>query len=81
MKCFVYRGTRKADTYLYVLGENQFDHLPQNLLSLLGRLEFALDIDLDAVGKLANAELNEVKKSLQKQGYYLQLPKEAHISV
>ena len=81
MKSFVYRGTRKADTYLYVLNENKFDHLPQNLLVLLGELEFALKIDLDSVNQLANADLKEVKKNLNEQGYYLQLPKESHLVV
>ena len=81
MKSYVYRGSRKADTYLFVLDENQFEHLPQNLLALLGTLEFALEVDLDSVKQLANADLMEVKKNLKEQGYYLQLPKESHLTV
>ena len=81
MKSFVYRGSRKADTYLYVLNENEFDHLPESLLALLGNLEFALVVDLNVVSKLANADLDEVKSNLLEKGYYLQLPKESHIAV
>ncbi|MEM7304569.1 MAG: YcgL domain-containing protein [Pseudomonadota bacterium] len=81
MKTFVYRGSRKADTYLYVLEQGQFDHLPENLLALLGRLEFAMEVDLGAVKQLANADLGEVKNNLQENGYYLQLPRESHIAV
>lgn len=81
MKSFVYRGTRKADTYLYVLNEDEFDHLPDNLLVLLGKLEFALEVDLSTVKQLANADIEEVKNNLQDKGYYLQLPKDSHIVV
>ena len=81
MKSFVYRGTRKADTYLYVLNKNEFDHLPDNLLVLLGKLEFALEVDLSTVKQLANADIEEVKNNLQDKGYYLQLPKDSHIVV
>jgi uncharacterized protein YcgL (UPF0745 family) len=81
MKSFVYRGSRKADTYLYVLNENELYHLPENLLALLGELELALEVDLNAVKKLANADLDEVKSNLLDKGYYLQLPKDSHIAV
>ena len=81
MKSFVYRGTRKTDTYLYVLNESEFDHLPKNLLALLGKLELALEVDLNTIKKLANADLNEVKSNLIDKGYYLQLPNDSHIEV
>ena len=79
MKCFIYRGTKKAETYVYLPNKEQFDHLPSNLLALLGQLEFAMELDLLAVKQLANADLEQVKTKMTEEGYYLQLPPEQHI--
>ena len=79
MKCFIYRGTKKAETYIYLPNKDQFDHLPRNLLALLGQLEFAMELDLIAVKQLANADLEQVKTKITQEGYYLQLPPEQHI--
>ncbi len=79
MKCFIYRGTRKQETYIYLPAKDQFDHLPENLLALLGRLEFAMELDLASINALANANLEDVKKKMRSEGYYLQLPPEQHI--
>ena len=79
MKCFIYRATRKQETYIYLPSKDQFDHLPENLLALLGRLEFAMELDLASINTLANADLEDVKMKLRSQGYYLQLPPEQHI--
>ena len=79
MKCFIYRGTKKAETYIYLPNKEQFDHLPSNLLALLGHLEFAMELDLLAVKQLANADLEQVKTKMTEEGYYLQLPPEQHI--
>lgn len=79
MKCFIYRATRKQETYIYLPSKDQFDHLPENLLALLGRLEFAMELDLASINTLANADLEDVKMKLRSEGYYLQLPPEQHI--
>ena len=79
MKCFIYRATRKQETYIYLPSKDQFDHLPENLLALLGRLEFAMELDLASINTLANAYLEDVKMKLRSEGYYLQLPPEQHI--
>ena len=79
MKCFIYRGTRKQETYIYLPSKDQFDHLPENLLALLGRLEFAMELDLASINTLANADLEDVKMKVRSEGYYLQLPPEQHI--
>ena len=79
MKCFIYRATRKQETYIYLSSKDQFDHLPENLLALLGRLEFAMELDLASINTLANADLEDVKMKVRSEGYYLQLPPEQHI--
>ena len=79
MKCFIYHATRKQETYIYLPSKDQFDHLPENLLALLGRLEFAMELDLASINTLASADLEDVKMKVRSEGYYLQLPPEQHI--
>lgn len=80
MKCFVYRSTRKFDTYLYLVEKDQFSNLPEGLQKLLGRTEYVLELDLTKTRTLANADVEQVISNLSTQGYYVQLPKEQHVS-
>ena len=81
MQCFIYRSAKKADTYLYLLEESQLNQLPDGLDKLLGNLEFVMELDLEKIKRLENADLEEVKQHLTEAGFYLQLPRELHISV
>jgi uncharacterized protein YcgL (UPF0745 family) len=74
MKTWVYKGNRKANTYLYVERENDFSRVPQIVLDLMGSLELVVDIDLEKREKLARAETAEVTNKLMEQGFFLQLP-------
>jgi uncharacterized protein len=74
MKCAIYKSQRRANTYLFVQQENEFKLVPQALLSLLGRLEFVMTLELTPARALAQADSREVIQQLQEQGYYLQLP-------
>lgn len=74
MKTWIYKGSRKANTYLYVERENDFSRVPQIVLDLLGSLELVLDIDLAKRERLARAEITEVINKLMEQGFFLQLP-------
>jgi len=74
MQCFVYKGSRKTDTYLYVTKEGDFSQIPDALLTLLGDLEQVLTVDLTMREKLANADIQVVSKQLESQGYYVQMP-------
>ena len=73
MKCAIYKSSRKSNTYLYVERENEFRRVPAALMSLLGKLELVMTLDL-AERKLAQADPAEVCEQLKAQGYYLQLP-------
>ena len=74
MKTWIYKGSLKADTYLYVERENDFSRVPKIVLDLLGSLELVMDIDLAKREKLARAEITEVIHKLMEQGFFLQLP-------
>ncbi|MFK8027000.1 MAG: YcgL domain-containing protein [Gammaproteobacteria bacterium] len=81
MQCFIYRSTKKLDTYLYLAEEEKLDNLPEGLDKLLGRLEFVMELNLANIKRLENADLDEVKNNLVDNGFYLQLPRELHVSV
>lgn len=74
MKTWVYKGSRKADTYLYIEHENDFSGVPQIILELMGSLELVLDIDLAKRDRLAIADIYEVRNKLREEGFYIQMP-------
>ena len=74
MKTWIYKGSRKPDTYLYVEGEDDFARVPKPLLELMGSLQLVMELDLASRDSLARADINEVKQNLTKQGFYVQMP-------
>lgn len=74
MKCFVYKGHRKADTYVWVPEEDGFDAVPAALMEKLGQLEAVMNFELHPGKPLARASAVDVIAAFDSQGYYLQLP-------
>ena len=74
MKCCIYKGKRKADTYLFVKHDASVWRVPKSLLALLGTLEVVMTIELSEDTTLAQACTKEVIKHLTESGFYLQLP-------
>ncbi len=72
--CKVYRSDKKAETYLYLADEMEFDDLPTQLQEQFGEPVFVLNLDLSAQRKLARVDAEKVLDSLTEQGFYLQLP-------
>ena len=54
--------------------EDDFTHLPDGLIDAFGTLELAMQLDLGHTKKLAREDINNVKKCLLQEGYYVQLP-------
>lgn len=74
MRCYVYRSSRKVDTYLYVVKENDFSDVPESLMQVFGAPEFALEFDLTPDRPLAQEDPAQVFANLERQGFHLQLP-------
>lgn len=74
MKCVIYKGRRRADTYLYIEREDDFSRVPEALLGMLGRLERVMELELTPGRALAQADPEQVRRLLREQGYYLQMP-------
>lgn len=73
-QCAIYKSLKKSDHYLYVEKQGDFSRVPAPLLQLLGSLEWVMDLELGPGRKLASADAAEVRRQLEEQGYYLQLP-------
>lgn len=72
--CIVLGSERKAFTYLYLREDLALEDLPPELLALIGATRKVMELDLEERDELANADINEVKRRLAEEGYYLQLP-------
>ncbi|MDH3377554.1 MAG: YcgL domain-containing protein [Gammaproteobacteria bacterium] len=74
MKCSVYKGERRQDSYLFVPAEHELSQVPKALLDMLGTLSLVLTMDLTPTTKLAQADPASVFEKLKIHGYFLQLP-------
>lgn len=79
MVCYVYKGEKKQDHYLYLPHEFDAAELPKDfpdaILGLLGELSLIIEFELSPERKLPQAEASQVISDIQSQGFYLQMPK------
>lgn len=74
MQCVIYKGAKKTDCYLYVMKKDDFSEVPESLLTMLGELAFVMNLDLAGRNKLGYADITEVRRLLDEQGFFLQMP-------
>ncbi|MEM9301076.1 MAG: YcgL domain-containing protein [Pseudomonadota bacterium] len=74
MECWIYRGKKQPDAYLFIPREGDFEAVPQALLDRMGELELAMNIELTPGRKLARSNPEIVREALSTQGFFLQPP-------
>lgn len=74
MMCSIFKSPKRPDTYLYTPFQSDLQQLPETLLMMWGEPELVMHLDLSKKGKLALADIAEVKTKLEEDGYYLQMP-------
>jgi len=74
MLAYVYKSLKKADTYLYLAGRDDFERLPEPLRTQLGKLQFVLEVDVTPQRKLARGNPDVVLANLVARGFHLQFP-------
>jgi uncharacterized protein len=74
ISCYIYRCSAKADMYIYLSEEDDFDCLPDELQKNLGQIEFSMEIELGLDKKLAQENTETVMDNLKKQGFHIQMP-------
>lgn len=76
MQCYVYRSSRKLDTYLYLPEKDAFEDVPEALMQVFGQPEFALEFELTPDRSLAQEDPVEILSNLEERGFHLQMPPE-----
>ncbi|MBJ7220707.1 MULTISPECIES: YcgL domain-containing protein [unclassified Brenneria] len=74
MFCVIYRSAKREQTYLYVEKKDDFSRVPEELMKSFGTPHLAMLLPLDGSKKLASADIEKVKRALEDQGFYLQVP-------
>ena len=77
MLCEIYKGSKKAEMYLYVPLNKGLEEVPEVLLQSFGELELVMKLELTASRKLARVDVASVLDDIQEKGFYLQVPPSA----
>lgn len=72
--CSVYRSSRKEGMYLYVPRGADLSELPEALSKVFGKPEHSMDLLFKPGLKLARTTMEEVRQSIDEQGFHLQMP-------
>jgi len=72
--CTIYRSSKKEGMYLYVDKKEDLERVPDTLLRIFGRPQFAMTLYLKPERKLARVDREEVVLAIAEQGYFLQMP-------
>ena len=74
LPCWVYKSPRKAEMYLYLAREADFDSVPPALLERFGQPMLVMQLMLHPARRLAREDPLQVMANLRVQGFHLQLP-------
>ncbi len=75
MLCAIYKSPKEPGMYLYIKKRDQFDALPEALLTVFGKPVFVMLFNLAGTKPLVNADKTEVVQQIKEKGFYLQTPK------
>ena len=75
MLCAIYKSPKEAGMYLYIEKRDQFDALPEALLTVFGKPVFVMLFNLAGTKPFVNADNTEVLQQIKEKGFYLQTPK------
>ena len=74
MKTWIYRCSNKPDLYLYLAEQDDFSRVPAKILNSMGRIELAMELNINEQTKLARVNPRQVLHNLSENGFHLQLP-------
>ncbi|MGL9760085.1 MAG: YcgL domain-containing protein [Symbiopectobacterium sp.] len=74
MFCVIYRSDKRDKTYLFVDKKDDFSRVPEALIKSFGTPHLVMLLPLDGSKKLASADIKKVKRALNEEGFYLQMP-------
>lgn len=72
--CAIYKTKKRDGLYLYVKEQDDFSDVPAEVMQQFPLPDHVFDLVLSADRPLARADVSAVMKSLETQGFYLQMP-------
>ena len=73
MLCSIYKSSKKEGTYLYIPKKDDFSQVPDALMQMFGKPIFVMVIKMEG-RTLAQVDIEKVKVSMAKDGFFLQVP-------
>ncbi|WP_428356452.1 YcgL domain-containing protein [Methyloprofundus sp.] len=74
MHCFIYKGNKKEELYLYIAKQDDFSAVPQAILKIIGTPSFVMELALTPERQLAREKASDVIKGIEENGFFIQLP-------
>lgn len=75
MIAYIYKSRLKDELYLYINKKDDFSQVPQPLYDSMGKEPvFVMEVELSPERKLAREDVNTVIRSLETQGFHVQIP-------
>ena len=81
IECAVYKSKKKDETYVFIPTSTPLSELPDELLKVLGQADLVMTLTLTPEKKMARGTAEVVIKSIQEQGFYLQMPINPQLNV
>ena len=81
IECAVYKSQKKDETYVFIPTTTPLSDLPEDLLKVLGQADLVMTLTLTPEKKMARGTAEVVIKSIQEQGFYLQMPINPQLNV
>ena len=81
IECAVYKSKKKDETYVFIPTSTPLSDLPDELLKVLGQAEMVMTLNLTPEKKMARGTAAEVIKSIEKQGFHLQMPINSQLDI
>ena len=78
--CTVYKSLKKDETYVFMPKGSGVADLPSELIKVLGETEKVMRLILTPEKKMARSNAKEIIKSIEKQGFHLQMPEKPHLN-
>jgi len=81
IECAVYKSQKKDETYVFIPTTTALSDLPEDLLKVLGHTEMIMNLKLTPEKKMARGTAAAVMKSIEEQGFHLQMPENPQLNV
>lgn len=74
MLCAVYKTRKKQGMYLYIEKKDDFNKVPEALMSQFGTPELVMILPLEKRQVIAGVDKDKLMTALEENGFYLQMP-------